>query len=149
MNDVIRFNYEEDGHRILRLSGGAVFNPRGETVMARIRDGKLLGGIVYSNYTKRSIEMHTAGFVPRWVNRNILWAAFDYPFNQLGCEKVFGRVQASNEQAMRFDLSLGFTVETVVKDVYPDGDLNVMSMYKADCRHLNIRPRGLHSNERP
>lgn len=133
------------GRRIMALAGGAVFSPEGERCIARYVDGKLAGGVVYSNATQASLEMHVAGLCPRWLNRDLLWVAFDYPFMQLGVRKVFTRIQASNTEALRFNASLGFKDEAVLKDVFPDGDMVIRSMYKADCRFLNIVARTIRS----
>ena len=148
VKDHIRINDPEDGKRIMALAGGGVFNPLAETVIARVVDGAFVGGAAYGNFTGRSCEMHTAGVRPRWVSRDLLWTCFDYPFTQLGVEKVFGRVQASNEAALKFDFNLGFREEARLKDVYPDGDLVILSMYRQDCRWLNLRPRGYLPNTR-
>jgi RimJ/RimL family protein N-acetyltransferase len=139
---MIRYCNEDDGRAI----GAAVYPcylPSAHTVISRVRDGKLLGGVIYSEYTGASIQMHIASFDKRWVCRDGLWVVFDYPFTQLGCKKVFGRVPASNEKALAFDLRLGFTLEHTERDAMPDGDLHVLSMYREQCRWLNLRPRGV------
>jgi hypothetical protein len=38
---------------------------------------------------------------------------------------------------------LGFTVETRIRDVFPDGDAVVMGMYRAQCRWLDLKPRNV------
>lgn len=87
--------------------------------------------------------MHVAAFRPRWINRDLLWAAFHYPFVQLGVKKVFGQVPEDNTKALELNRNLGFKEETRIADVYPEGDMVLMSMYKADCRWLSIKPRGI------
>lgn len=143
MSDLVVAGVVDAGERIMKEAGGAGYNPQSETCIARFVNGELVGGVVFGSYTGRSCELHCAGFTKRWVNRSLLWVTFAYPFLQLGCEKLFARVQASNEAALRFDTNIGFSIETVVKDVYPDGDLYILSLHKNDCRHLNmdLRPR--------
>lgn len=145
-NSDIHINHEGDGDIIAAAAGGFSFNPRDETCITRRRDGAVLGGMIYSSYTGRSLEMHVAAFGPNWISKDLLWVAFHYPFVQLGCEKVFARVQASNAAALRMDKHLGFEFETTIKDVYPDGDLLVLSMYRDKCRWLALKPRNLISN---
>ncbi|MDE4913465.1 hypothetical protein PQI07_22555 [Methylobacterium sp. 092160098-2] len=133
------------GRRIMALAGGAVFNPEGESCIARFVDGSFVGGVVYSNATQSSLQMHVAGVRRGWLNRDLLWVAFDFPFNQLGLRKVFTSIRASNTEALRFNASLGFKDEAVLTDVYPEGDMVIRSMYKADCRFLNIVARTIRS----
>ena len=127
--------------RIARASG-TVFNPRADHSISRTDDtGVLLGGVIYSGFTGESIGMHTAGFHPQWVNRDMLWVCFDYPFNQLGVNKIFGQVPAGNARALEFDKKLGFKEEAVVRGVFPGGeDLVVLSMDRVDCRWLGLTP---------
>ena len=138
----IHINDHYHGDRIAKASG-VVFNPAGDVVISHSRQGELTGGMLYNNFTGASINIHIAGFDPRWGDRDLVWVGFDYPFNQLGCRKVFGQVPASNEQALEFDLKLGFKIETVIRDVFPDGDLVVVSMSKDDCRWLKLKPRNV------
>ena len=69
----------------------------------------------------------------------MLWITFDYPFNQLGVKKLIGQVPSSNLKALEFDKKLGFKEEARISDVFPDGDLIVLSMRREDCRWLKIR----------
>jgi RimJ/RimL family protein N-acetyltransferase len=136
----IRFNHADDAEKISKACK-THWNPITDICIARVEKGKLYGGIIYKDYTGKngSVAMHVAAFLPRWVNRTILWVAFDYPFNQLGVKKVFGQVPADNEAALKFDLNLGFKVEGQIKDVYPSGDMLLLSMYRAECRFLQMK----------
>lgn len=138
----VRFGNVDDGERIAQAAG-TTFNWGVDPVIARVTPkGELMGGVLFSYWTgfDGSINMHSAGFHPRWVNRTMLWVCFDYPFNQLGVKKIFGQVPEDNERALRFNLNLGFEVEQMIKDVYPSGDMILMSMYREHCRFLD---RGL------
>jgi RimJ/RimL family protein N-acetyltransferase len=136
----IRFNHADDAEAIGKACS-VFWNPARDICIARYERGKLYGGVLYTNYTGRggSIQIHVASFLPRWVNRSILWVTFDYPFNQLGVKKVFGQVPADNEKALKFDLNLGFKVEGQIKDVYPSGDMLLLSMYRDECRFLTMK----------
>lgn len=125
---------------------GTSFNPAIDTCISTERHGEIAGGIVYREYTGASVTMHVAGFDKRWGNRDILWAAFHYPFVQLGCKKVFGQVAADNCGALEFDIKLGFKEEARIKDVFPSGDLILLSMYREECKWLSIKPRSLKGN---
>src|SRR5215207_9766258 len=81
----IRFNSYEDGECIAK-EAGVVYNPLADQIIASVAaDGALKGGVLYNNWTgfRGSITMHTAGFLPGWVNRSMLWICFHYPFCQL------------------------------------------------------------------
>lgn len=118
------------------------FNPDCDVSIGRVEDGRLLGGVIYNDYTGASISIHVASFDPNWIDRAMLWVTFDYPFNQLKVNKLFGQVPASNAQALAFDLHVGFKIEARIKDVFPDGDLILVSMYRDDCKWLKMRPPG-------
>ena len=60
---------------------------------------------------------------------------------------MFGQVPASNVRALEFDRKLGFIEETRIKDVFPDGDLVVLSMKREDCKWLNLKPKTLKESD--
>lgn len=134
----------EYGYRIAN-EAGAFFNPSTDPCLARVENGQLWGGVTYHGYTGQggSIHMHMAGFVPRWADRDMLWVAFDYPFTQLGCKKVFGQVPETNTKALEIDLKLGFKIEAKIEGVFPDGACFVLSLAREDCRWLKLKHRRL------
>jgi RimJ/RimL family protein N-acetyltransferase len=134
----VRFGVAAHAERIAEAAG-TTYNPVVDQCISCVNaKDQLLGGVIYKDYTGPggSITAHTAGFNKRWVNEEMLWVCFDYPFNQLKVKKMWGQVPASNQKALKFNKSLGFEVEQVIKDVYPDGDMNLMSMYREQCRYL-------------
>lgn len=133
----------DDFHCATQIAEAApcVYSPEHDHCVARIKGGRLLGGVIFQGYTGASIEMHVAGFDPFWLSRDMLWAVFAYPFIQLRCLKVIGRVKQTNSKALEFDLKLGFKEEARISDVYPDGDLFILTMRREDCRWLKLSPR--------
>lgn len=121
---------------------GTTYNPAVDQCIARVEDGVLLGGVTYQGYTGASIQMHMAGFRENWASRDFLWVAFDYPFNQLKCRKVFGQVPETNTRALEIDQKLGFKVIAKIADVFPDGACIVLALAREDCRWLKLKPRG-------
>jgi RimJ/RimL family protein N-acetyltransferase len=105
------------------------------------RDGKLLGGILYDNYRVRSIQMHMVVLQPDWGFRDVLQVIFDYPFNQLGVERIFAMVPSTSAEILRFDRALGFKDHTRIEGAIPGGDLVVLSMDRDHCRWLKLKPR--------
>lgn len=69
----------------------------------------------------------------------MLWITFDYPFNKLKVNKLFGLVRESNKKALAFDTKLGFKVEARITDVFPAHEaMIVLAMYRDDCRYLKM-----------
>jgi RimJ/RimL family protein N-acetyltransferase len=136
---MIVFNDVEHGVLIAKESNFMEYNPLWDRCFSVVRDNRLLGGVILTRYTGEggSIAMHVAGFNPRWLNRDFIWAVFHYAFEGLKVNKVFGEVPASNRKALQFDQKLGFKVEGLIRDVFPDGHLYLLAMYKGDCRWLN------------
>ena len=118
-----------------------------DSSFARVVDGDLYGGVVYNGYTEASMMIHSAAFHDRWINRDLLWITFDYPFNQLGVHRLFGQVPADNLAALKFNRNLGFRTVAIIEGVYKDDvACHVMRMDREDCRFLKIRPRHIRRN---
>jgi RimJ/RimL family protein N-acetyltransferase len=142
----VRVNNLYDGNALAETAGSK-FNPLLDHCIARVTpEGKLMGGAVFRNFTGEggSINIHVASFVPRWINRTMMFMAADYVFNQLRVNKVFGNIPMKNAQALKFATDAGFKVETIIADVFPGDDMAVLSMYRDECPFwaLAARPLG-------
>ena len=106
------------------------------------KDDKLAGGVIFTNYLSGSVQIHMAGFQRNWVNKAIIYLAFNYPFVQLGVKKLFGLVPERNVKARNNNLHLGFQIEYLTHDVfnYDDGvnGMYLISMYRNDCKWLKM-----------
>lgn len=139
--------FDEPRHGVIIADEvGVPFHPGRDHTIARERNGKILGGVIYSDFTGASVCMHVAGFDPKWINRDMLWVCFHYPFVQLGVSKIFAKVEATNAQALEFDRKLGFNVEARIPGVFSSGDLVILSMCRPACRWLRLQPRLLVAN---
>lgn len=116
-------------------------------VISRSENGVLLGGAVYENYTGRggSILMHVWGVDARWINRDMLFAAFHYPFVQLDCKQIFGQVASKNTHSLEFNKKLGWEEAVTLEGVFPDDDMVLMRYRREHCRFLSIKPRTIKS----
>jgi RimJ/RimL family protein N-acetyltransferase len=140
---VIVFGDHAHAHRI-STAAGTLYNPIADQCISRTTDeGELLGGVVFQAYTGASIAIHMAGFIPTWANRDILWAAFHYPFEQLKVRQVLGQVPESNEAALEINRKLGFKEVARIAGVYDDGAAVIMAIQKDECRWLKLTPRAL------
>lgn len=139
---MIHIDNHEHGERLMEQIG-ADFSPVTMEVISRTENGVLLGGAIYENYTGKggSVLAHVAGLEPNWLNRDLLWIMFDYPFVQLDCKQAFGQVKAKNEEARRFNKSLGWEEIFTLEDVYPDDDVILVRMKRENCRFLKLKPK--------
>lgn len=145
MLDRVAVNEPEFGPVIARLAG-ALYNPAVDVNFARIINGKFAGGVIFSGYTHESIGIHSAAVLPHWINRNMLFVTFDYPFNLLKVKRLFGQVPEDNVHARKFNEKLGFRVVARVEGVYPnDVACLVMRLDREDCRYLDIKPRNFNN----
>lgn len=144
---MIVFNNKAHGFALGKCAG-FMYNPYGDAVISRTNnDGYLMGGVVYKDFNGRSVSLHVASLLPNWVNHDLLWVAFDYPFNHMKVDMLFGLVPSNNTKALEFDLRLGFKEIFRVPDAAPDADLILLQMLREDCRWLKLKPRYLRSNQ--
>lgn len=106
------------------------------TAIGLEKNGELVGGVVYDGYYGTSISAHIAGVGQGWLTRSFLRAMFQYPFAQLGVNRMTGPVASTNEGAIRLVRHLGFEQEAYLKGAVPGGDLLFFVMWKCDCRFL-------------
>jgi RimJ/RimL family protein N-acetyltransferase len=120
-----------------KLMGVSEWYPEGKTALGEIIDGEPIWAVIYEGYHPGgSIKMHVAISDPKYVSRRAISAVFEYPFYQLNVKKVLGVVNSENHAALTFDLRIGFTIETVIKDAYDRGDMYILSMTQEQCRWL-------------
>jgi len=127
--------------RQIASDAGAFFNPEIDICISRDEGGVLVGGMIYTGYTGASIGCHFAGYRPDWINRDLLWVGFDYPFMQLGCAVLFCQVPETNKKALEINAKLGFKIVAKIDDVFPDGACLVHALRREDCRWLKMTPR--------
>jgi hypothetical protein len=80
-----------------RIEGGyRGFGDHGS--MGIIEGDQLLAGVVFHNYNPEAgvIEFSAASNTQRWLTRPVLWAMFNYAFNDAGCQMVLMRVSEDN-----------------------------------------------------
>ena len=102
---------------------------------------EIRGVVGYDGWNGAACEMHMAGS-PGWITRELIWAAFDYPFNQAKCNVVIAKVPSGNTQALDIDRRLGFKTACILDGAHPDGALHILTMQKSDCRWLKGNPDG-------
>jgi RimJ/RimL family protein N-acetyltransferase len=113
--------------------------PEDSTFLGQVKDSKLVAVRGYCNFVGNSCAIHIASEGSHWMNRELLWACFDYPFNKLEKKVIVTALDANNEKAVRLNRHLGFHIETVIKDAHENGDLMIMTMRKENCRFLKTK----------
>jgi RimJ/RimL family protein N-acetyltransferase len=112
------------------------------TAIGLERDGEIVAGVVYENFSGRNVECHIAAVGKHWMTREFLWFIFFYPFEQVNAGRITVVVDDSNEQSMRFVENLGFEVEAKLEDAGRSGDLLIYRMFKKNCRFLRMKRHG-------
>jgi RimJ/RimL family protein N-acetyltransferase len=98
--------------------------------------------IGFTAFIGKTCQIHIAALKGGYTPKQVLRAAFEYPFLQLGMEKVFGIVNSLNTRAMEYDRKVGFKEAARFEGVHDDGgDLVVFCMDKADCRWIKERKK--------
>lgn len=116
---------------------GGIRLARDAKTIAAVKGDEILAVVCYDTFTEFDCHMHIASNGSRrWLSRTLLREAFAYPFIQCGLRRVTGLVAASNQDAMRFDLHLGFRIEGLCREGAPDGDLFILGMLRRECRFI-------------
>ena len=105
------------------------------TCIGSTRDNYFVGVVGFSDYNGASMQMHVAG-EGNWATKDLLRLAFDYPFNQCGVKVLLAYVAATNLKSVAMCHHVGFTIEHVITDAHPDGDLLIFAMRPEKCRYL-------------
>jgi len=108
---------------------------RPATAIGFARDGKLIAGVMYTNYSDEgSICAHIAG-VGFWLKPLFLNAMFRYPFKQLRVRRITCYVASKNLKSRKLCGHLGFTYESTMARAMKDDDVLIYRLFKEDCRY--------------
>lgn len=130
----VTFDPEIVGPWVCERAGGK-YIPGAFAAIGRIKDGRLVAGVLYENFNGANVFCHIAA-EGNWANKRFMWLIFDYPFNQLNCKRITTTVSPENVTSQKFTSKLGFDVETKLKDAHPQGDIWVFRMFKDNCRWI-------------
>lgn len=114
------------------------WGPEGREAIGLVDGDRVLAGVVFEDYSGPggSVCVHVSLAHSNVPLRKLITATFWYAFQQLGVEKVLGLVPSTNKEALKFDVKLGFKAEAVIENAFPDGDLVILSMTRAECRFI-------------
>lgn len=105
--------------------------------IGRMVDGKIVGVFGYNNHNGVSCQMHTAG-VGRWLNRALLWKAFQTPFVEWNYNVLIAPIGSLNTPSIRLAAGLGFVRHATILGAHVDGALQLHTMRKEACRWLTV-----------
>lgn len=107
-------------------------------------DTKLIGAVLYTDHRPktRSIEMWAVG-EGNWLTHQKIRALFEYPFVQLGCNRVMLKVARANKTARAFVKKLGFVEEGKIREgIGPGKDMMIYGMLRRECRWIGGEHNG-------
>lgn len=119
---------------------GATYTPGTSTALGRIKNGRIVGGITYSDFNGANVMCGIASDGQGWLNKQFLSVIFDYPFNQLQVKRMTAVIASDNQKSIHFVERLGFELEAILQDAHPNGDLRVYKMTRDACRWLKELP---------
>ena len=93
--------------------------------------------IGFDGFIGRVCQIHDVNLTGKSLPRELLRAAFHFPFKQCGIETLIGIVNSKNTRAMEFDRKLGFTEMNRLVGMHDDGgDIVMFKMARQDCRWI-------------
>lgn len=105
-----------------------------------VKNGKLMAGVIYNCYEGANVNMHVGAIDgAKWLTQEFLFAAFDYPFNQLKKRRVTAFMNENNDKAIGFVENLGFTYEGRMRNYFRINDAVIYGMLREECRFLDMR----------
>ena len=100
------------------------------------KDGQLIAVVGYNNFTEKLCQIHVASTDVYWLNKDLLFAIFDYPFNKVGLKVILAPICKDNHKSLNLCRKLGFEKVAEIPYAHKDGDLVIMSMKRNQCKWL-------------
>lgn len=99
-------------------------------------DGTIAATVAYNSWTENACWMHVAFDTPHSMTRNLLRAAWAYPFTTCGKSAVYGLTPKDNTEALAFNKRMGWRqiAETV--------DCFMFEMLHEECRWIKEKEHG-------
>lgn len=113
-----------------------VWTPENSTTIGWVTE-EIESVVWYEDFNKKSVTCHI--YLKKGLNKQYLHTIFDYPFVQLGVDKIIAPVISSNDKSVEFVKKLGFEEQARLLDVFPTGDLLFFVMSKDKCKFLGER----------
>lgn len=110
------------------------------TALGVVKEGRLIGGVVFHNYVGFNIEVSLAFDHANWLTRKTLRTLFSYPFHQLGVARLSCVAGKNNKKSRRLIEGVGWKLEGVHEKGL-DGVTTLLSygMTKENCKWIKER----------
>jgi len=109
--------------------------PPGAVGVGYERGGRVVQGVVFTDYTGANIQIHIARDPSHPFYPAFIAAAMDYPFRQLGCRRLTAFVAAKNIKSQRLAEKFGGVPEGIMLDALDDDDLIVYGLLRRNAQH--------------
>lgn len=106
------------------------------TTLCLLRDGEPIAVVVYSNYNGWDIEASIYTTSPDWKQDWFIRAGFEYPFEQLGCERITVRVDTDNIKSWKRAEKFGFVREGRLRKYRNGKDVFILGLLRAEYEHI-------------
>ena len=126
---------QEDLRKWLSKVGGVQY-PDTTMCIGQEKDGELIAVVGYNNFTPNACQIHVASTNIYWLNKALLHAIFDYPFNILEVKVIIAPICKDNYKSLQLCRKLGFEQVADIPYGHQDGDLIVMVMKRNRCTWL-------------
>lgn len=107
------------------------------TAMGVLRNGRLTGGIIFSNFNKYDIELTIAGI--NGAPKGYYKAVAIYIFAQLKCVRVTMTVRSKDLRTIAIARRFGFKIEGVKRRQFGDDDGVIFGMLVSECPWLGAK----------
>lgn len=97
-------------------------------------------GVIYNHFDAENVCGHIAIWPGARLTPAFIRAMFEYPFEQMGKQRITALVHRKNRKAINFVRRLGFSYEGCLKKYFKDGDMMCYGMLKVDCPYLARTP---------
>lgn len=114
-----------------------VWTPDNSQAIGLIKDNEIVAGVWYEDFNGQSVTCHIA--ITGKMTRKYLSTIFNYPFVQLGVNKIVCPIGSNNDKSIRLVKNMGFEEQARLLDVFPSEDLLFFVMSKDKCRFLGER----------
>lgn len=104
------------------------------TALGVMDNGRLIAGVVYHDWQPgyRTIQVSCAADSPKWARRGIISEILDYPFRQLGVNRITSITSADNHRTRRFLEGVGMTLEGICIEGFGDNDAAIYRLLKRE-----------------
>lgn len=110
--------------------------PQETACIGQEKDGKLIAVVGYNHFTPNSCQIHVATTDVYWLNKELLFAIFDYPFNKIKVKVIIAPIYKGNVKSLNLCRKLGFEIVGDIPYGHPNGDLIVVAMKRNQCKWL-------------